>query len=154
MPLVVHLSAVPETSQWRKNMRQRLNILIFAAIAAIAALLISQHAFATELGNNALKDLTLDRTWSGSRLLTGYQASFWKWKADGTVCVRLGSQNSGCTDDGTWKIVDKQICYKFTWWLKSINIMSACVSVEDRGNGDYEAMMPSGSRFLAFRVLQ
>jgi len=131
---------------------QGLIIRTAARVAMVAVLLWGPQAGAAELAGDALKALTAGKTWTASKTLDGNQASFWKWKADGTVCLWLGSQEGKCTDDGTWKIADKRICYQFTWWLKSSGLMSACFSVVDLGNGNYEAKHPSGSRFLAFRV--
>lgn len=68
------------------------------------------------------------------------------------MCLWLGSQDGKCTDDGTWKIVDERICYRFTWWLKSFGLTSSCISVVDLGSGNYEAKHPGGNRFLVFRV--
>lgn len=107
---------------------QRLIIRTAARVAILAALLWGPQANAAELASDALKALTGGKTWTASQTLDGYQASFWKWKAEGTVCLWLGSQDGKCTDDGTWKIVDKSICYRFTWWLKSSGLMSACFS--------------------------
>jgi hypothetical protein len=132
---------------------------ILGALAALwivailaAAVFFSRQAGAAELADDALAVLIAGKTWTASKTLANDNVSVWKWNADGTVCLWLGSQDGKCTDEGTWKIVDKLICYKFTWWLKSNGLVSACFSVADLGNGNYEAKLPIGTRFLAFRV--
>lgn len=100
----------------------------------------------------ALTDLATGKTWSYPRTLSANQATSWNWKADGTVCMWTGSPSGKCSDDGTWKIVEKRICYRLTWWLKSEDMTSACFSVVDLGKGSDEAQLPCGTAFLTFRV--
>jgi hypothetical protein len=127
------------------------SVLLRGAIV-LAALLLDQQAGATEVAADALKDLATGKTWFASNTISGNQATSWSWKADGTVCMWIGSPSGKCSDDGTWKIVDKRICYRLTWWGKSYDMMSACFSVMDLGDGSYEATLPSGTFFLKFRV--
>jgi hypothetical protein len=121
-------------------------------VAVVAALFFTRQAGGAELPDGALKVLTTGKSWTTSKTLNEDDVSVWKWNADGAVCLWIGSQDGKCTDDGTWKIVDKRICYKFTWCLKSSGLNSACFSVVNLGNGNYEAKLPLGTRFLAFRV--
>jgi hypothetical protein len=121
-------------------------------VAVAAALFFSRQAGGAELSDDALKVLTTGKIWTTSKTVNEDGVSVWKWNSDGTLCLRLGSQDGKCTDEGTWKIVDKRICYKFTWYLKSFGLISECFSVVNLGNGNYEAKLPLGTRFLAFRV--
>jgi hypothetical protein len=130
---------------------QLISMRTITGVAMVAALFFSRQAGAAELAEDGLKVLTTGKTWTASSLV-GPQATVWKWNADGTVCLWLESQDGKCADEGTWKIVDKRICYKFTWWLKSVGMMSECFSIVDLGNGNYEVKLPNGTRFLAFRV--
>ncbi len=116
------------------------------------AMLAALPAGAKDLDADSVRKLASGKTWSTAKMAQSTQPVSFEWKADGTVCLRLGETSGKCADSGTWKVVDQRICYEMTWWLKSYDLMSACLSVADLGHGSYEAKIPSGTSVFQFTV--
>lgn len=127
--------------------------LFFSGLVTVT-MLAAIPAGAKDLDADSMRKLASGKTWSAANLLNSTQSASFDWKADGTVCLRLDSTSSKCDDSGTWKIVDQRICYEMTWWLKSYDLKSACLSVVDLGKSRYEAKLPSGTSFFKFTVMK
>ncbi|MEP6607900.1 MAG: hypothetical protein ABJA83_04405 [Burkholderiaceae bacterium] len=124
----------------------------FHGVLAIVTIAAALPVLAANLDANALQKLTSGKTWSATKIGTSTQPASFEWKVDGTVCLRLGQSGGKCDDQGTWKIVGQGVCYQMTWWLKSYDLMSSCLAVEDLGKGDYEAKLPTGGPFFKFKI--
>ncbi len=121
-------------------------------IAVVLAVLGPFSAVAADLAPNAVAALVKGRTWATTRVLNYARTDTWEWRADGTVCLRLDRTDGKCDDSGSWTIDGPKVCYKLEWWQKSQDLSSACFSVADLGDGQYEAKLPTGSSVLRFRV--
>lgn len=118
----------------------------------LVAMLVPLPAGAADLGSDAVRKLVSGMMWSTEKMLNSNQLRSFDWKKDGTLCLRLGGTSGKCDDSGTWKIVGQRVCYELTWWMKSNDMMSACLGVADLGNGRYEAKLVSGTPFMQFTV--
>ena len=119
-------------------------------ILALGLFSISQAAAET-LDGDAVKKLALQGMWVSDDKNYGN----WSWNQDNSVCLRLVTKKGDCADTGTWKIDGNLICYKLSWWGKSYDINSQCVSIKTLGNGRYEALYDGGamvSTFIKFTV--
>jgi len=118
----------------------------------LVAMLVALPAGAADLAPDAVRKLVSGMMWTTEKMLNSTQLRSFDWKKDGTLCLRLGGTSGRCDDNGTWKIDGQRVCYQLTWWMKSQDMASACLSVADLGNDRYVAKIPSGSTFMEFTV--
>ena len=115
---------------------------MFGALPAVAA----------DLPADAVGALVKGKTWTTTKVLNYVRTDTWEWRANGIVCLRLDRREGKCDDSGSWTIKGANVCYQLEWWQRSQDLSSACFSVSDLGNGQYEAKLPSGSSVLRFSV--
>jgi hypothetical protein len=117
-----------------------------------SAMFLAGPSVAADLGSDAVKALVGGKMWIAEQVADARSHTSFEWKADGTVCLRLSDTAGKCDDSGTWRMDGAQVCWKFTWWLKSVDMTTACVSVAELDKGRYQAKVASGNQFMVFSV--
>jgi hypothetical protein len=136
-------------------MRQNSKGLFRAAIGAVASLLLVPATLvpvlAQALDGDALRVLALRGTWKAEHPEYG----FWTWDKNGTVCLRVGTQEGDCADTGTWEINENALCYELTWWGESAGERINCFTVSAIDGQRFETLFHGStmvSRMFAFAV--
>ena len=117
----------------------------------ILSLCVDQQAAAETLGAEMAKNLVSGHTWV-RKPTNAVAVSYWSWKSDGTVCLRLFDKQGKCDDTGRWKMDGERVCYELGWWGGTWGIKSACFRVSDLGKGRYEALEDNGIVQFEFTV--
>lgn len=117
----------------------------------IFSLGVGQQAAAETLDSEMTKKLLSDQTWV-RKAYAGGRDSYWSWKSDGTVCVRLFGRKGKCDDTGRWKKDGERVCYQMEWWSDHGGEKSACFRIAHAGKGRYEALEANGLVMFEFTV--
>ncbi len=132
----------------KNNQRTRLaNLVLLLTLGLLA----NTPAEAQALYGTYIQKISLQVTWTAEN---GY--GYWSWKEDNSVCIRLFENDADCADTGTWTRNDDVICYEFTWWGKSNDVRTNCITVHALGDDRYDALHHGGamvSTFFHFKVL-
>jgi hypothetical protein len=128
-----------------------LRICMANALAAAAACLTAAPVAAATLDAKAAQALAAEHTWQIKKP-RGPGNDFWSWKADGSVCVRLGEKTGKCADTGKWRLDGERICYELTWWGAQNGLKSTCFRVDDQGKGRYAALEDNGLTMFEFSL--
>lgn len=120
-------------------------------LLAATALLTALPVAAAPLDGKATRSLTADQTWQVKNM-RGPGSSYWAWKSDESVCLRLTDKAGKCDDTGRWKIEGDRLCYELSWWGAANGVKSACVSVSEKAKGSFAAVQDNGLTLFEFSL--
>lgn len=120
-------------------------------VLATSVLVAATPVSSATLDGKAMRTLTSDQVWQVTSN-RGPGRNYWAWKADGSVCLRVGEKTGKCTDTGHWKIEGDRLCYELSWWGATDGMKSGCVRIAEKGKAAYEALEESGVTRFEFSL--
>ena len=133
-------------------MKQCAIMLVFAS--AVVTLLTVTPLAAETLNADGVKKVLVGKIWA-EKALGAFPETYWEWKADSFVCVRLFEKTGSCDDVGRWKLEADRVCYKLGWWGGKSGGTSKCFRISEPTTGryEYEALDDNNVPVIEFTVL-
>lgn len=124
-------------------------MLVFAY--AVVTLFAVTPIVAQTLNADGVKKLQVGKTWAQKGLGDIFSETYWEWKADGSICVRLTEKTGSCDYSGSWKADDDRICYKLDKFDGEADDASRCIFVSEQTTGRYDYKALDINREPVFR---
>ena len=133
---------------------KKYTIMLVFACAAVTLLTVTPLAAQT-LNAESIKKMQVGKIWAEKGLANLFSETFWEWKADGSVCVRLFEKRSSCDYVGSWKLQADRLCYKLDKWGGRASDASRCIRISEQTTGryDYTALDDNSVQVFTFTVL-
>jgi len=133
---------------------KKYTIMLVFACAAVTLLTVTPLAAQT-LNADSIKKIQVGKIWAEKGLANLFSETFWEWKADGSVCVRLFEKRSSCDYVGSWKLQADRICYKLDKWSGNASDASRCIRISEQTTGryDYTALDDNSVQVFKFKLL-
>ncbi len=126
--------------------------IILALVYPLAILFLSPPVAAGTLNADGVKKVLVGKIWA-EKPLGAFSETYWEWKADGSVCLRLLENTGSCDDVGRWKLEADRVCYKLGWWRDKSGDKSKCVRISEPTTGRYETLDDYNVPVFEFTVL-
>ena len=135
-------------------MKQCTMMLVFAY--AVVTLLTVTPLEAGTLNADGVKKVVVGKIWSEKGLGGLFSSSFWEWKADGSLCLRLFEKTGGCDYVGHWKLEADRVCYILERTAGESGTKSRCVRISEPTTGryGYEALDDNNVPVFKFAMLK
>ncbi len=133
---------------------KKYTIMLVFACAAVTLLTVTPLAAQT-LNANSIKKIQVGKIWAEKGLANLFSETFWEWKADGSVCVRLFEKKSSCDYVGSWKLQADRLCYELDKWDGTASDASRCIRISEPTTESYEykALDDNSVQVFKFTVL-
>jgi len=127
-------------------------MLVFAS--AVVTLLTVTPLAAETLNADGVKKVLVGKILAEKPLPT-FAETYWAWKADGSVCLRLFEKSGSCDYVGRWKLEADRVCYKLERRAAQSGVKSRCVRISEPTTGryKYEALDDNNVPVFKFAVL-
>ena len=135
-------------------MKQRTIMLVFA-YAVVTLLTVTPLAAAT-LNADGVKKVLVGKIWAEKGLGGLFSESFWEWKADGSICLRLFEKTGTCDYKGYWELKADRVCYILERRAGLAGTKSKCIRIAEpkAGEYEYEALDDNNALVFEFTVLK
>ena len=129
-------------------------IMLVSTCAAVTLLTVTPLAAQT-LNADSIKKMQVGKIWAEKGLANLFSETFWEWKADGSVCVRLFEKRSSCDYVGSWKLQADRLCYELDKWDGTASDASRCIRISEPTTESYgyKALDDNSVQVFKFRVL-
>ena len=127
-------------------------MLVFAS--AVVTLLTVTPLAAETLNADGVKKVLVGKIWAEKPLPT-FAETYWAWKADGSVCLRLFEKSGSCDYVGRWKLEADRVCYILERRAGQSGTKSKCIRIAEpkAGEYEYEALDDNNVPVFKFMVL-
>ena len=134
-------------------MKQSTIVLVFAY--AVVTLLSVTPLAAGTLNADAVKKVLVGKIWA-ERGKGPFSESFWEWKEDGSICLRLFEKTGSCDYKGHWNLEADRVCYILERRAGLSGTKSKCIRISEpkAGEFEYEALDENNALVFEFTVLK
>ena len=135
-------------------MKQCTMMLVFAY--AVVTLLTVTPLEAGTLNADGVKKVVVGKIWSEKGLGGLFSSSFWEWKANGSLCLRLFEKTGTCDYKGHWNFEADRVCYILERRAGQSGTKSKCVRIAQPKAGlyEYQALGDNNVFVFEFTVLK
>ena len=134
-------------------MKQCAMMVVFTYVL-VTLLTVTPLAAAT-LNVDSVKKVLIGKIWA-ERGKGPFSESFWEWKEDGSLCLRLFEKTGSCDYVGHWKLEADRVCYILERTAGKSGTKSRCVRISESTTGryGYEALDDNNVPVFKFAMLK
>ena len=135
-------------------MKQCIMMLVFA-YAVVTLLSVTPLAAGPTLNADGVKKVLVGKIWA-EKGKGPFSESFWEWKKDGSLCLRLFEKTGSCDYVGHWKLEADRVCYILERRAGQSGTKSKCIRIAEpkAGEFEYEALDDNNALVFEFTVLK
>ncbi len=111
-------------------------MLVFTYV--VVTLLTVTPLAAGTLNSDDVKKILVGKIWAEKGLGGLFSETFWEWKEDGSLCLRLFEKTGDCDYVGHWQLKADRVCYILERRAGQSGTKSNCVRVSKSTSGRYE----------------